>query len=120
MLYARQCGNHSFENSIQEIRTSLAILLVNGCNKVPKRKMWLERSPEVHNAAIAGAMSRNRFSECLRYLHFTDKEQLDVNERYVKVLTLFTDLNQKWLQHFFRIIASSSTSSWCHTLDVIG
>ena len=64
--------------------------------------MYWERSPAVQNAAVARAMSRIRFSECLRYLYFTYNEQLDVNDRYAKVRrpTLFTDLNQKWLQHF--------------------
>ena len=104
-----------------KIRTVLAILLVSGCNKVPRIKMYWERSPDdVHNAAIAEAKSKNRFSEYLRYLHLTNNEQLGVNDRYAKARTLFTDLNQKWLHHFLRIAAYPSTSVWCHTLDDMG
>ena len=100
VLYARQCGNHSYETSIQEMRSLLGILLVSGYTKVPRRRMYWELSTDTHNDAIASAMSRNRFLECLRYLHFADNEQLDANDRYAKVRMLFTDLNQKWLLYF--------------------
>ena len=95
VLYARQCGNHSYETSIQEMRSLLGILLVSGYTKVPRRRMYWELSTDAHNDAIASAMSRNRFLECLRYLHFADNEQLEANDRYAKVRMLFTDLNQK-------------------------
>ena len=100
LLHARQCGNHSYETSIQEMRSLLGILLVSGYTKILRRRMNWELSTDTHNDAIASEMSRNRFLKCLRYLHFADNEQLDANDRYAKVRMLFTDLNQNWLLYF--------------------
>ena len=63
MLYPRQCGNHSYETSVQEMRGFLGILLVSDYSKVPKRRMYWELSTDTHNDAIVSAMSRNRFLE---------------------------------------------------------
>ena len=45
-------------------------------------------------------MPRNRFDECLRYLHFADNQNLTANDRYAKVRPIFSMLNENWLNHF--------------------
>ena len=81
-LYAnRDKGNHLFKIDRSEMRLFLAILLVTGYNPLPRRRMYWENSPDVHNKAISDAMSRNRFEEILSYLHLSDNMNLDKNDK---------------------------------------
>ena len=65
------------------MRSLLGILLVSGYTKVPRRRMYWKLSTDTHNDAIASAIFRNRFMECLLYLHLADNEQLDVNDSLI-------------------------------------
>ena len=100
VIYAKQCGNHNFCINSGEVRVILAILLLSGYSRVPRRDMYWEQAADVRNEAVATAISHNRFRECLRYLHLADNQNLDPNDRYAKVRPLFTALNEKWLQYF--------------------
>ena len=72
MLDAKQSGNHSFVTDPEEMRVVLGILLLSGYSRLPRRRMYWEQCPDVRNTAAANDMPRNRFDECLRYLHFAD------------------------------------------------
>ena len=97
-VYAkRDKGNHSFETNVDEVRTLIAILLISGYNTVPRRTMYWEQSSDVHNKAIAAAMSRNKFDELMRYLHVSDNLHLDSADRFAKIRPLFTLLNERCL-----------------------
>ena len=102
MLYAkqRQSGNRSFVTDPKEMLVVLGILLSSGYNRLPCQRMYWEQCLDVRNTAAAIAMPRNRFDECLRYLHFADNQNLTVSDRYAKVCSIFSMLNEKWLNHF--------------------
>ena len=85
VIYAKQCGNHNFCINSGEVRVILAILLLSGYSRVPRRDMYWEQAADVRNEAVATAISRNRFRECLRYLHLADNQNLDPNDRYAEV-----------------------------------
>ena len=102
MLYAkqRQNGNHSFVTGPKEMLVVLGILLLSGYNRLPRQRMYWKPCLDVRNTAAAIAMPRNYFDECLRYLHFADNQNLTASDRYAKVRSIFSMLNEKWLKHF--------------------
>ena len=100
MLYAKQNGNHSFVTDPEEMRVVLGILLLSGYSRLPRQWMYREQCSDVRNTAAADAMPRNRFDDCLRYLHFANNQNLTVDDRYAKFRSIFSMLNEKWLNHF--------------------
>ncbi|KRZ61521.1 PiggyBac transposable element-derived protein 2 [Trichinella nativa] len=71
-VYAAQC-NSNFQITQSELETFLGALLKMGL--VPKLGYSMYWSTELQCDAIADAMSRNRFREELRYLHFNDNSE---------------------------------------------
>ena len=78
----------------------LAILFTSGYACLPNRRLYWENSNDVHNVAISSAMTVNRFEEILRYMHVSDNNNLEMNEKIAKVRPLFNMLNDRFLAHF--------------------
>src|SRR6218665_1537616 len=57
---------------------------------------------DVNNAAISGAMTRNRFEELMMCFHVADNEHLPVGDRMAKVRPLFTAMNERFVAAFPR------------------
>ena len=92
-LYSHQeKGKYSFNVNQSEMRLFIAILLLSGCNVLPRRKLYLENSSDVKNKSISIVMSRNRFEEILSLLHCCDSNQLDPNDEMSKVRQLFNPI----------------------------
>jgi len=91
-----------FETSIGEMRLFVAILFTSGYAPLPRRRLYWETANDVNNAAISGAMTRNRFDELMMCLHVADNEQLTPNDRMAKVRPLFDALNLRFLAEFPR------------------
>ena len=72
------------------MRLFLATILLTGYVPLPRRKLYWENSPDVHNEALSNAMSRNRFEDILSNLHFSDNLKLDPNDKMTKVRPLHT------------------------------
>lgn len=66
---------------------------------MPRFRMYWEERPDTNNKAISDAMSRNRFTQIMKYLHVCDNYNL-TNHRFAKVLPLWIRLNEKWLKYF--------------------
>ncbi|KRX33549.1 PiggyBac transposable element-derived protein 2 [Trichinella murrelli] len=75
-VYAAQC-NSNFQITETELETFLGTLLKMGL--VPKPRYSMYWSMELRCDAIVDAMSRNRFHEVLRYLHFNDNSEAVVD-----------------------------------------
>ena len=100
MLYAKQNGNRSFVTAPEEMRVVLGILVLSGYSRLPRRWMYWEQCSDVRNTAATDAIPRNRFDDCLRYLHFANNQNLTADDRYAKFRSIFSMLNEKWLNHF--------------------
>jgi DNA excision repair protein ERCC-6 len=98
--YALQKGKHGFQVTAGEFRLFMAILFSSGYASLPRRRMYWELSDDVRNIAISRAMTRNRFEELLRYLHCSDNEDLDSNDKTAKVRPLIRIMNEKFLTYF--------------------
>ena len=75
-LYARRDhGDHTFTTTPNERRRFIAILLLSGYNWLPRRRMYWETAPDVHNQCVADAIPRNRIDTLMKYLHLCDNEK---------------------------------------------
>ena len=98
--YAQQKGNHSFHLTAENLKAFFAILLTSGTVPLPRRRMFWEQKPDVHNEAVSNAMTVNRFEEIMRYFHVADNTNLDAQDKMAKVRPIFTALVEKCLQYF--------------------
>lgn len=97
--YSRQNNNHGFEISMDEMKQFLAILFYSGYHILPQEKMYWENAPDTGTLLVSKSMSRKRYYEIKKYLHFNDNLRLDRNDRYFKVRPLYNLLNEG-LQQF--------------------
>ena len=78
----------------------MALLLLSGYVSLLRRRMYLEKLPDVNNEAVASTMSRHKFEEILRFLHLADNNHLQKEDKFAKIGPLVLLLNAKWLAHF--------------------
>ena len=72
-LYARQCNaTNKYEISMNELKLFFAVLMISGYSSLPRREMYWSLDLDIRNEAVAQAMSRNRFRDLLKNLHFVD------------------------------------------------
>ena len=98
-LYATQKGKANFCVTPEEVRGTLAILLLSGYVPLPARRMFWEPTEDVANAAVTSMMSLNRFEEILRYLHLADNSCLPAGDKMAKVRPLYNMMNQRFVQY---------------------
>ena len=98
--YARQKGNHSFHIDVPDLKLFIAILITSGTAPLPRRRLYWENFPDVHNKAIAGSMTRNRFEEILQYLYLANNDTLAADDKLGKIRPLIDMLNERVLAHF--------------------
>ena len=82
-LYAEQCyqlqnKDGTWETSAEEIAAYLGITILMGINRRPDLYDYWSTSPDLHCFPIASILSRRRFLEIKRYLHFVDNTTLPV------------------------------------------
>lgn len=100
MSYAGLRGNHQFQTTPEEMRVFLAILLISGYSRVPRRRLYWSNDEDVQNDAIQSAMTRDRFDEFMRYIHVSDNVDLDPDDKMAKVRPLLSILNDRFLCYF--------------------
>lgn len=79
--YARQVmGDEKFEQweemSEDELKAFLGFRILMGINHLPAMDDYWRREPTLHYAPVADWISRDRFRELSRYLHFVDNDTL--------------------------------------------
>ncbi len=62
--------------------------------------MYWSTDADVYSPLVAKAMSRDRFDEILRYLHFNDNQNLNTNDKLTKIRSLMNHLNDKCMQAY--------------------
>ncbi len=87
----------TWETTIKELKAYLGFMLVMGVNRLPEIRDYWSRDEKLHNSFIASRISRDRFEEISRYLHFTDNTTLPARDepsyhRLQKVLPMITEL----------------------------
>lgn len=100
VLYATQNNaNTSFDISIAELKVFFAILMISGYSQRPRKDFYWSMDSDLRNEAIANAMSRNRFRDILKNLHFVNNAELPPNDKFAKVRPLIEHLNSVFIKH---------------------
>lgn len=98
--YAKEKGNHNFRLTGDEFKLFLAILFTSGHVQIPRKRMYWENNPDCRNEAISSAMPRNRFDEILKYLHLSDNQNLNRDDKFAKIRPVFSAINERFLRMF--------------------
>ena len=78
-----------------ELRCFIAILLLSGYVQLPSYKMYWEKAFNVQHKLVRDAMSRNRFQEILRFIHFCDNSTIDSSDKCSKIRPLITMMQER-------------------------
>ena len=101
--YAAQCrGDDTWETNAEEIRAYLGFQILMGINQLPEIRDYWAKDERLHYAPIADRISRRRFEEVSRYLHFVDNATLpkrgeDGYQRLQKILPIITTIRERCL-----------------------
>ena len=89
--YAHEhCNNSNFPNSPTEIRKFCGILLLSGYHEAPHISNYRSTQPDLAIPAEFNTMSRNRFHEIKRYIHFADNKNLQPGDKMARHLQCTT------------------------------
>lgn len=90
-LYAIQNHRH-LSVDFDELHVFLGVCLLSGYHKLPDRRMYWSEDLDVHCDFISQSISRNRFDDIMRNLHFANNMHIDDDPLY-KVRPIFDILN---------------------------
>jgi DNA excision repair protein ERCC-6 len=104
--YAREQGDMTFTVTVDEMDNFILILLYASYVRLPRQEMYWERDFDLDLPFAQRIMSRQKFRNIKKYLHFCDNNTIDVqNNRFAKVQPLFDLLNASLVQ--FGILCDS-------------
>ena len=97
--------NTTWETSIDELKAYLGFMIVMGVNRLPEVRDYWSRDEKLHNTFIASRITRDRFEEISRYLHFVDNTTLPARDepgyhRLQKVLPVISEMKQRCLEAY--------------------
>ena len=91
----------TWETNLDEIKAYLGFMVVMGVNRLPEiRDSWSVDS-KLNNAFISSRITRKRFEEISRYLHFVDNTALPLRDepgfhQLQKVMPIITAMREKF------------------------
>lgn len=86
--------------TVDELRVFIGIMLISGYNVVSDRDDYWSTKSDMHNTMISSAMSRNRFKQICRFIHFSKESDCDPHDKMWKLRPLMKRLNQNCLINF--------------------
>lgn len=92
-IYAMQNGRQ-FVTDENEIRAFLGINYIMAINRLPTIEHYWSVDSFIGNAAIRDVMTRNRFKDILRNLHFSNNQTADLTDKANKVRQVMNHLNK--------------------------
>ena len=106
-LFAAQClaaanRTTTWETDLEEIKAYLGFMIIMGINKLPEIRDYWALDDKLRNPFIASRITRKRFEEISRYLHFVDNSTLPLREnpgfhRLQKVMPIISAMKEKFL-----------------------
>ena len=92
----------TWETSAAEIKAYLGFQILMGINRLPEIRDYWAMDAKLHYSPIASRISRNRFEEITRYLHFVDNTDLPSRDepgfhRLQKVLPVVVAMKERFL-----------------------
>ncbi|XP_068236903.1 piggyBac transposable element-derived protein 2-like [Palaemon carinicauda] len=77
--------NVQFTISVSEMRVAFGNLILSRYHTLPSRRLYWSLDADVGVELVAKAMSCDRFEEILRFLHFTDNQALNKDDKLAKI-----------------------------------
>ena len=98
-LYSnRDQNNPHLMVSTKEMRSFLGVLLLTGYHSLPEEHHYWSTQPDLGVPAVYNTISRNRYHEIKRYLHFADNQRLTEGDKMSKISPLYNVLNCNFVQ----------------------
>lgn len=99
LLYAQQKNDIRFSLTPQEFYVFCGIILLSGYHSLPQQEMYWSRDEDVGVELVARSMSRNRFRDLKRYIHFSDNTTLEKGDKMAKIRPLLDAMNKNLKQY---------------------
>ena len=101
-----QGTNKEWSTDAQEIRAYMGFMILMGINQLPEIRDYWSTNEFLHYAPIANRISRDRFEQITRYLHFTDNDVLPSRDavnfsRLQKVDPVIDHLKEKFKSAYY-------------------
>ena len=98
-LYAnRNKNNKKFKVLECEMQKCFGIILLSGYHTVPEEQQYWSTQPDLHAEIVAKTMSRNRYFEIKKYMHFADNLKLAPGNKMSKISPLYDMMNKNFVQ----------------------
>ena len=108
--FAAQCleannTSGSWETDMEEVRAYLGLMVVMGISRLPEIRDYWSTDPKLHNTFVSSRITRNRFEEITRYLHFVDNNDLPLRgepgfHRLQKVMPVITEMKTRFVANY--------------------
>ncbi|KAF2887050.1 hypothetical protein ILUMI_19123, partial [Ignelater luminosus] len=81
-----------------DISLSKSLLKLDGYHSVPEQNYYWSIQPDLGVGIVSKTMSKNRYFDIKRYIHFADNENLMQDDEMSKIVPLYSFLNKNFLQ----------------------
>lgn len=100
--YAAQAGANMKPVDLPEMRKFLGLSILTGIIKKPKLNMYWNTDATIFTPFFGKVMSKHRFNEISRYLHFNNSQQVppDNVDRLIKLRTVIDHLTDKFKRFY--------------------
>lgn len=101
LAYARQQNDMTFQCTVTDIKVFVGILILSGHRSYPRESLYWSTDENFECAIVRNAMSRNRYKDIKKYLHFNNNNDIPdgCTDRCYKIRPL-VDLFNKNFQQF--------------------
>ena len=94
-LYAQQ-NSREFQTNAKEMMAFLGINYIMSINQLPSVQIYWECGQFIGNEGIRNNMTRQRFKDILRNLHFSDNAKSDKNDKGFKICPVIDHFNNSF------------------------
>ena len=100
-LYAAQ-KNADSTFTATDLETFNAVLILTGYHSLLRTRILWEKEEDIDLLVVYESISRKKFEHIKSYINFTDSNQLDTKDKFLKVRKLYNIMNKNLQQfHFF-------------------
>ena len=97
--------NTTWETNTAELKAYFGFMIIMGINRLPEIRDYWAMDDKLHNPFIASRITRDRFEEISRYLHFVDNSTLPARgmpgfHRLQKILPIVTAMKERFLRSY--------------------
>ena len=108
--YATQClaatnSSSTWETDAEKVKAYLGFMMVMGINRLPEIQDYWSSDSKLGNTFISSCITRTRFEEISRYLHFVDNDDLPARDepsfhRLQKVMPVLQEVRKRCVGNY--------------------